>query len=211
MSGAPTVASLLLYAINMVTQVSRPGYHTWHRLANADLLQILATCWDSNRFELRKVRSHQVPQDLPPGQARDDVIGNSWADHAAVRARLTDHTRVDALFQRAEIWHRDQFLQTKRVLAYLADLNLCHSQEKQKNQSQIHTDPSHDATLDWGNLYRSRATYKAPAPAIILRPSIHPAFVTACVWGAINTPISYFNSVLHFVGQTTTPRILIQL
>lgn len=126
-----------------------------------------------------KVRSHQNIGDLPPGPSRIDALGNAWADHAAVRARKTDHHAFDALIQQAQTWHRDQYIQTRSILHYLADLNLEHAQLKLKVQTQVSTSISHDSTQDWGTLFRQRETYQAPAPLQIL----HPAFITACVWG----------------------------
>ena len=196
-----TITTDSQYAINAVGQVSQPNPSLqWHRLANADLLQTLVTCWDPERFSLRKVRSHQDPQTLPPGPARDDVIGNSWADHAAVRARHTDHVQIDTLFQRADLWHQDQLRQTQCILTYLADLNLCHAQEKQQSKLQTYTDLSHDTSLDWGALYRSRAVYTIHAAVHFFRPHIHPAFVTACVWGN-----QYADLVLQFCAALRWP------
>ena len=84
--------------INLITQSTCPP--TWYRLAHADLLHELATHWHPSRFTIRKVRSHQDISSLPPGLARDDAIGNSWADHAAVRARQIDHTLMDTFVKR---------------------------------------------------------------------------------------------------------------
>lgn len=92
------------YAIGVIHQVTRPEFFpSWHQSANADLLQIIADCWSPTQFLLRKVRSHQDLDSLPPGLDQDDTMGNSWADHAAVRARLTDHPVVDELVNKANI------------------------------------------------------------------------------------------------------------
>lgn len=193
-----TDSQYAIHTIARISQAARPP--SWHKFANADLLRILADCWDPLRFTLRKVRSHQDPNDVPPGPARNDVLGNMWADHAAVRARQTDHTRIDALFQQAEIWHQNQLRQTKCIFAYLADLNLCHSQDKQTKTLTARTDMSHDASLDWGNIYRSRAVYTVRTSAQIFQPSIHPAFITACVWGN-----QYADLVLQFCAALHWP------
>ena len=96
------------YVINTVRETTNPTIHpSWHRLANADLLRIISQCWRPTQFVLRKVRSRQDIHNLPPGPTRDDALGNSWADLAAVRARQTEHPVIDQLLSQANIWHQD--------------------------------------------------------------------------------------------------------
>ena len=97
------------YVIHVINETTDPAIHpSWHHLANADLLRIIAQFWQPTQFVLRKVRSHQDINTLPPGSARDDALGNSWADFAAVRARQTDHPIINKLFSKANLWHQDQ-------------------------------------------------------------------------------------------------------
>ena len=137
---------------------------------------------------------------MPPGPVRDDAVGNSWADHAAVRARQIDHPFMDTLLRKAYTWHGDQYRQSHCILAYLADLNLHHVQLKQQSRKQNVEGLSQDAALDWGTLYRQRENYKITLPAQMLQPSIHPGFLTACVWGN-----QYADLVLQFCAALRWP------
>ena len=190
------------YAINAIQQVTQPtGTPPWHHLANADLLNIIAESWVPSQFLLRKVRSHQTIEDLPPGPERDDALGNFWADHAAVRARLTDHEVVDNLVQRATIWHEDQYRQTKCILKYLADLNRSHVQAKQREPHLHGAHSHHDDSSDWNTLLRLRESYTVSPPFQVFQPDIHPAFLTACVWGK-----QYADLVLQFCAALKWPQ-----
>ena len=189
------------YVINTVQQVTRPHtFPSWHRLANADLLQLIATYWQPSKFLLRKVRSHQNITQMSPGPARDDALGNSWADTAAVRARQTDHPVIDSLFRRAQLWHNDQYTQTRCILEYLAALNLHHIQLKQTHTQNTTTGPSADLHTDWGTIFRARERYSIPIPADIYQPEVHPAFIAACVWGN-----QYADLVLRFCASLRWP------
>lgn len=117
-----TITTDSQYVIDSIAQVTRPNQSpTWYRLANADLLQILTRHWNAHQFSIRKVRSHQKLEDIPPGPLRQDAVGNAWADHAAVRARQTDHPVVVDL-----------------------DLNLEHAKLKQKDQADTSIPASQD-------------------------------------------------------------------
>ena len=189
------------YVINTIHQVTRPhAFPSWHRLANADLLQLIADYWQPSKFILRKVRSHQDIAQMPPGTAREDALGNSWADTAAVRARQTDHPVVDSLFRDAQLWHNDQYTQTRCILEYLAALNLHHTQLKQAQTQRTSTGPSADLHTDWGTIFRARERYRVPPPAMLYQPEIHPAFITACVWGN-----QYADLVLRFCASLQWP------
>ena len=189
------------YVINTIHQITQPNsFPAWHHLANADLLQIIAQSWSPSKFVLRKVRSHQNIHDVPPGPARDDVMGNSWADYAAVQARKTDHEIVDSLFEQARIWHNDQFIQTKIILKYLAALNQAHATLKQGQSPQTSRATHHDPTADWGTLFRQRELYEITSEPICLTPTVHPAFITACVWGN-----QYADLVLRFCASLKWP------
>lgn len=173
------------YVINIVSQLAQAtSAPSWHRLAHADLLQIISAHWDPSQFHLRKVKSHQDLSQLPPGRARIDALGNSWADHAAVRARQTDHPNIHRFFQQAQTWHRDQYTQTVSILQYLADLNLHHSQLQQQTTAQKNLAGTGD-TVDntWGMIFRARESYTVTPPGQEFHPVVHPTFVTACVWG----------------------------
>ena len=182
------------YVVNTINQIARPtSYPSWHRLANADLLQIIAQSWSPSKFVLRKVRSHQNIHEVPPGPARDDVMGNSRADHAAVQARKTDHAVVDSLIH-------DQFVQTKAILQYLAALNQAHANLKQAQSPKISNSTHHDSTADWGTMFRKREVYAILSEPVCLTPTVHPAFVTACVWGN-----QYADLVLRFCASLKWP------
>lgn len=87
-----TITTDSQYVINSIFQLTQPNCRpSWHRLANADLLQVLASRWHPNQFTVRKVKSHQDLHTLPSGSSLHDALGNDWADQAAVRARQTDH------------------------------------------------------------------------------------------------------------------------
>ena len=189
------------YVINTIGHIPQPAhYPSWHRLANADLLQVIARAWSPSKFVFREVRSHQNIQDVPPGPERDDVQGNSWADYAAVLARKTDHTLVHSIFQKAAIWHRDQFDQTQAILNYLADLNQHHASLKQAQSFKNLGPTHHDSTADWGTLFRQRELYKISHAPLVLTPLVHPAFITACVWGN-----QYADLVLRFCASLKWP------
>lgn len=128
------------------------------------------------------------------------ALGNAWADQAAVRARQIDHPLCDTLVTQAQTWHTDQFSQTKAILAYLADLNLEHAQLKQQTSAQSVSPSSHDSTNDWGTIYRLRESHQIASSVITLQPTIHPAFVTACVWGN-----QYADLVLRFCASLKWP------
>ena len=138
---------------------------------------------------------------MPPGPERDDALGNFWADHAAVRARLTDHEVVDNLVQRATIWHEDQYRQTKCILKYLADLNRSHVQAKQREPHLHDAHSHHDDSSDWNTLLRLRESYTVSPPFQVFQPDIHPAFLTACVWGK-----QYADLVLQFCAALKWPQ-----
>ena len=190
------------YVINIVAQITdNTMAPTWHRLAHADLLQILHRYWDPAQFFLRKVKSHQDISQLPPGRKRTDAIGNSWADHAAVRTRQTDHPLINQLFQRAQVWHKEQYLQTVCILKYLADLNLHHLQlHQQLSQQKALQGTGDSADNAWGLLFRARESFQVSHPWQIFRPVIHPAFLTACVWGN-----QYADLVMHFCASLRWP------
>ena len=190
------------YVINTVSQLtSDTAVPTWHRLAHADLLRILITHWNPEQFLLRKVKSHQDISQLPPGQTRAAAIGNSWADHAAVKARQTDHPLINQLFQRAQVWHKEQYLQTVSILQYLADLNLHHLQLRQQASNHKALDGTGDSADNaWGHLFQARKSYQVSPPWQVFRPSIHPAFLTACVWGN-----QYADLVMRFCASLRWP------
>ena len=100
-----------------------------------------------------------------------------------MRARHTDHPTVDHLFSKANIWHQDQYRQTKAILSYLADLNSCHLQHKTTTSAGGTGSAQHEASLDWGTIFRQREHYAVPPPVFNFSPHIHPAWITACVWG----------------------------
>lgn len=108
------------------------------------------------------------------------TLRQAWAYHLA---RQICHRKGVDQYSFAQTWHRDQFHQTKTILNYLADLNLEHAQLKRKASTQLSNSSSHDSTLDWGTLYRQQELYHIPPPVKLLQPTIHPAFITACVWG----------------------------
>ena len=190
------------YVIDTITHITGDSViPPWHRLAHADLLQSLSTHWNPSLFLLRKVKSHQDISQLPPGPMRTDAIGNSWADHAAVKARQTDHHLVRQIFKQAQNWHRDQYTQTTSILAYLADLNLHHLQLKQKSSSETQLDGTGDSQDNaWGLIFRTRETYQVPPPGQTFRPVVHPAFLTACVWGN-----QYADLILRFCATLRWP------
>ena len=190
------------YVINIVSQlVHATTVPTWHRLAHADLLQRITTHWDPTQFHLCKVKSHQDITLLPPGRARLDAIGNSWADHAAVRARQTDHPTIHQFFRRAQIWHSDQYNQTVCIMQYLADLNQYHSQlHEQTNQPKNLAGTGDTVDSAWGLIFRTRESYTVAMPGQTFRPFVHPTFVTACVWGN-----QYADLVLQFCASLRWP------
>ena len=190
------------YVLNIIAQLTGDMVApTWHRLAHADLLRILHTHWNPAQFHLCKVKSHQDISQLPPGQNRTDAISNSWADHAAVKARQTDHPHINQLFQRAHIWHKEQYIQTIRILQYLADLNLHHLQLQQQARDQRTLSGTGDSADNaWGLLFRARESYQVSPPGPVFQPSIHPAFLTACAWGN-----QYADLVLQFCASLRWP------
>ena len=190
------------YVLNTVAQLTGDMVTpTWHRLAHADLLRVLHAHWNPAQFRLCKVKSHQDISQLPPGRNRTDAIGNSWADHAAVKARQTDHPHIDQLFERAHIWHKEQHLQTIQILQYLADLNLHHLQLQQHASDQQTLSGTGDsADNEWGLLFRARESYQVSPPGQVFQPSIHPAFLTACAWGN-----QYADLVLQFCASLRWP------
>lgn len=200
------------YVINTVSQItSDTVVPTWHRLAHADLLRILTTHWNPAQFLLRKVKSHQDISQLPPGQTRTDAIGNSWADHAAVKARQTDHLLINQLFQRAQIWHKEQYIQTVSILQYLADLNSHHLQLQQQASNQKALDGTGDsADNTWGllferdNLIRCHIRGRSSGPLFILHSLPHAS-------GAINMLTWLCNFVLPCAGHLLTSSTAIPL
>lgn len=141
-------------------------------------MQIIRNCWIPGQFVLRKVKSHQDLSTIPPQVHRVDAIGNHWAE-----ARLADNDQVHKLFQAAQTWQHDQLLQTKKILAYLADLNLQHALAKQQTSTQAKAADHHDSTQDWGTLYCQREKYQISHPPCTFCPDIHPKIIAACLWG----------------------------
>ena len=172
-----TDSQYVIDTVNQVVNATSP--QSWHRLAHADLRQIIQQNWNSQRFQLRKVRAHQNVALLPPGPDRHDAVGNMWADMAAVRVRHSDNDRVDSFVNKAQEWHHE----TRAILKYLADLNLEHAQLKQLSQQKTRDSQAHDPTQDWGTLFRLREKYNPPGPVQQFNPDIHPTFIVACLWG----------------------------
>lgn len=84
-------------------------------------------------------------------------------------------------------------------MAYLADLNLEHAKIKQKHNASLQAS-SHDSIQEWGTIFRLREVHQVPHPPIAYNPTVHPAFVKACVWGN-----QYADLVLRFCAALKWP------
>ena len=159
-----------------------PVCHQCHPQHNASLKSSCSTYNCTRRLSQATTRLAEI-----------DIVGNDFADIAAVKARKTDHPDNHQLFARIEAWNQSQIYQTGKVLRYLLDLNLAHVQRKEQAKSRDAQNQDDDPDQNWGTIHLARAHHQVVNPVVISQPDIHPHVFTACLWGA-----DYAKLVLKF-------------
>ena len=135
------------YVCNIVSQIEQGIYQLGlHKKANPDLVTILADLWDSERFTIRKVKSHQS---FNPDTCADSfwqMLGNHCADRAATAALQHLPPPVLDQAQKNFRFHRKEKDMLRCVFEFLVAFNRLRIQLLQMhdnpNINTNHNDPS---------------------------------------------------------------------
>ena len=95
-----------------------------HKQAHWDLIQRLLELWDSSRYFVLKIKSHQTLSDANNQLEAWHIHGNACADEAAGKARLTDDLTFSTLCQPARVHRLQESNHCDKLYAYLVDLAL---------------------------------------------------------------------------------------
>ena len=175
-----TDSQYAINAIRYVTQTPQPLIP--QSMAHADLLQDIQVHWRPGKFIMRNVKSHQLPPQAKNKMEAIDILGNDFADVAAVTARKTDSHEHQQLFARVDAWNQSQIHQRRKVLRYLHDLNIAHVQRKEQAKSRDEHNQNDDPDQNWGTIHQARAHHQVAHPIVLTQPDTHPRVFTACLW-----------------------------
>lgn len=143
------------YVINVVRFLEAHNIHKWgHLIANFDLVQRLDLVWNSDVFQIHKIKSHQALDSTDDLMTKRWIMGNAVADKVASRAIQRCPREMLEMAQTIQKFQQDQAKSLCAVFHYLVELNnekvKMNNQHVQKEKSNALTEQqrqfmAHDA------------------------------------------------------------------
>eukprot|EP00438_Fugacium_kawagutii_P016345 Skav208943 [mRNA] locus=scaffold1880:173413:178702:+ [translate_table: standard] len=125
------------YVINVVRFLRSGRRLVWHKLANRDLVEQLASLLDQRDFTFVKLKSHRAFSEAVDSEDLWNILGNFLADRAATEA--LKHVPPEFLALRDEVL-RDFHWEVERLdkaYKFMLELNLARVELVSRNSSQV--------------------------------------------------------------------------
>eukprot|EP00438_Fugacium_kawagutii_P009093 Skav206636 [mRNA] locus=scaffold166:28795:33171:- [translate_table: standard] len=125
------------YVINVVRFLRTGRRLEWHKLANRDLVQQMASLLDQREFTFVKLKSHRAFSEAVDSEDLWNILGNFLADRAATEA--LKHVPTEFLAFRDEVlrdfhWEMERL---DKVYKFILELNLARVELVNRNSSQV--------------------------------------------------------------------------
>ena len=176
------------YVINVGWLVDNQLVHLFvHKMANPDLVEEIARCWNQKTFRLHKVTSHRTFESATSFDDLWNIIGNSIADRAAAKALQSFPTECKDMIASLRSYRTCETHRLKIVLQYLVDLNLTRLELLKKVDSKEvePCQPSDCLRTATGDLaLQAMISYSIPQPVFLVEGSLDMSIVKAYLMGS---------------------------
>ena len=128
------------YVCNIIAVILNNSPLT-HKVSNYDLVSKLKQLWNSDKFQICKIKAHRRLSDAHDQDDLWNLLANHLADRAASQALQNEFLDVKILADDIHQYNQQEYVRLRRVYRFLADLNIenirIRKEERNKNHEEV--------------------------------------------------------------------------